>query len=109
MPDYFVRKAQCKHHQPFAGIDLYTAAGDKMMLSLVDLDAGAEVPAHSHPHEQMGILLEGALQFTAGGQTTTILPGDMWRIPGGVEHMVVAIDGPARALDIFSPVREDLL
>jgi hypothetical protein len=33
----------------------------------------------------------------------------MWRIPGGVVHKVVAVDGPVRALDVFNPVRDDYL
>jgi hypothetical protein len=33
----------------------------------------------------------------------------MWRIPGGVRHKVRVLDGPAKALDIFTPIREDYL
>ena len=32
--------------------------GDNMLLSLVEIDAGAEVPKHTHPHEQAGIVIE---------------------------------------------------
>jgi len=55
----------------------------------------------------MGLLLEGELTFTIGGQTKTLKPGEMWRIPGGVVHGCVAGDQPAKALDVFQPVRED--
>ena len=34
-------------------------------------------------------------------------PGDMYIIPGGVEHYARCGDTPAKALDIFSPVREE--
>ena len=55
----------------------------------------------------MGLLLEGELTFTIGGQTKTLRPGEMWRIPGGVVHGCVAGDQPAKALDVFQPVRDE--
>jgi quercetin dioxygenase-like cupin family protein len=57
----------------------------------------------------MGILLEGQLEFTIGGVTRLLGPGDIWRIPGGVLHSVRTLDRPARALDVFHPIREDYL
>ena len=35
--------------------------GKNLMLSYLEMDEGAEVPMHSHPHEQGGILLQGRL------------------------------------------------
>jgi len=31
----------------------------------------------------------------------------MWRIPGNVKHKVVVLEEPTKALDIFTPIRED--
>ena len=67
------------------------------------------MPVHSHPHEQAGLLVSGRLKFTIGEETRLLEPGDQWLIPGGVPHTVVAVDGPAVALDVFNPVREDYL
>ena len=67
------------------------------------------VPDHAHPHEQMGLLISGQLEFTIGGTTRVLVPGDRWRIPGGVSHRVRAVGGPAVALDVFHPIREDYL
>jgi len=91
----------------FGEITARTFWGDQMLLSLVDLPAKSVVPLHSHPHEQAGMVVAGELTFTIGGETRMLRPGEMYIIPGGVEHMVVAGDAPAQALDIFSPVRED--
>jgi len=33
----------------------------------------------------------------------------MWRIPGGIRHRVVTGGKPAKALDVFCPIREDYL
>ena len=78
-----------------------------MMLSLVEMQPHAVVEEHSHPHEQMGLMLEGEADFTIGGQHMHVTAGQMWRIPGGVLHKVVAGDRPVRALDVFHPPRED--
>jgi quercetin dioxygenase-like cupin family protein len=49
------------------------------------------------------------MQFTIGDVTKIVNPGEIWRIPGGVKHKVVAIDGPVVAVDVFHPIREDYL
>jgi quercetin dioxygenase-like cupin family protein len=77
------------------------------MLSLVEMQPHAVVEEHSHPHEQMGLMLDGAADFTIGGRTERVTAGQMWRIPGGVVHKVVALDKPVRAIDVFHPPRED--
>ena len=71
------------------------------------MEPHAVVEEHSHPHEQMGLMLEGEADFTIGGPSMRVIAGQMWRIPGGVLHKVVAGDRPVRALDVFHPPRED--
>ncbi|HEY1066411.1 MAG TPA: cupin domain-containing protein [Pirellulales bacterium] len=107
MIPYFVDKSQCSTHNIFPGVTIFTTAGDNVMLSIVELEPHSKVLEHSHPHEQMGYLLEGEFDFTIGGETRTVRAGEMWRIPGNVKHSVV--NGPkfSRALDIFQPIRED--
>lgn len=104
---YYVTPAECSRHNIFPGVDIQTMAGVNVMLSLVEFEPGAIVQPHSHPHEQIGMLLEGELTFTIGGETRTLRPGEMWRIPGGVVHSAVAGDRPVKALDVFNPIRED--
>lgn len=107
MSQYFLSPNECSRHNIFPGVDIATAAGEKIMLSLVDFAPHAVVEAHSHPHEQMGMLLEGELTFEIGEEQRTLQPGDMWRIPGGVVHKAIAGEKPVKALDVFCPVRED--
>ena len=107
MQSYYLSRPDCSRHNIFPGVDIFTAAGENLMLSVVELQPRSVVEPHSHPHEQMGLLIEGELTFTIGGHTKKILPGDMWRIPGGVVHGCVAGDTPTKALDVFCPVRDD--
>ena len=109
MSQYFAKREECSHHKIFPGVDIHTLAGQQIMLSLVEFAPRAVVERHSHPHEQMGLLLEGELEFFVGEEHCVARPGDMWRIPGGVEHRVIAGDQPAKALDVFQPIREDYL
>ncbi|MBN1148472.1 MAG: cupin domain-containing protein [Anaerolineales bacterium] len=92
----------------FAGIRSRTFWGENLLLAVVDLDANAELPTHSHPHEQSTYVLEGELEFNVGGECCTVKPGNLIVIPGNVEHTLKVGARPARVLDIFSPVREDL-
>ena len=107
MQGYFVDKEQCSRHAIFPGVEIFTTAGEKIMLSLVEFEAGAVVEEHSHPHEQAGMVVQGEFDMTIGGETRRLKVGDSYVIPGGVEHRVDCLDGWALALDIFSPPREE--
>jgi quercetin dioxygenase-like cupin family protein len=78
-----------------------------MMMSLVDLEPGSIVEEHAHPHEQVGMVLQGKAIFFIGEEQKTLQAGDMYRIPGNVRHRVVTLDQATRALDIFYPVRDE--
>lgn len=104
---FFPTSGELSHHTIFPGVHIKTAAAEKMMLSVVDLEAHAIVEEHSHPHEQVGMLLQGKAIFYIGDEQKTLQTGDLYRIPGHVKHRVVALEEPVKALDIFYPVRED--
>jgi quercetin dioxygenase-like cupin family protein len=78
-----------------------------LMLSYLEIDEGAEVPLHSHPHEQGGMLVQGRMELTIGDETRICEAGSLFLIPPNVPHRARAVDGPALVLDVFSPVRED--
>jgi quercetin dioxygenase-like cupin family protein len=104
---YFPDAHEHGRHTIFPGVTIRTAAAERMMLSLVDLAPGSVVDEHSHPHEQVGMVIRGRAVFVIGGEERTLAAGDMYRIPGGVRHRVRALDEPVQALDIFTPVREE--
>jgi len=89
------------------GCRMRTPYGENLMLSYLEMDAGAEVPLHHLPHEQGGILLKGRLQLTIGDETRIVEAVSLFLIPPNVPHRAVVMDGPATVLDVFSPVRED--
>jgi quercetin dioxygenase-like cupin family protein len=89
------------------GVRLRTPYGERIMLSLVELDEGAVVAPHSHPHEQAGIVLEGMLELTIDGHARTLRAGEAYIAPGNVTHSARAVGSGCKVLDVFSPVRED--
>lgn len=104
---YIVDKEQCSRHTIFPGVDIYTTHGEHLMLSLVEMQPHAVVEEHSHPHEQLGYMISGQAEFIVDGESRMVGPGEMWRIPGGIKHKVIAGDEPVRAVDMFYPIRED--
>lgn len=93
---------------PLAGIRLKAVSGEKVMMAFFDLDAGAALPMHQHPHEQMGVVMSGELTLTIGDETKACRAGDTYLIPPNTPHGAnVPPSGPAKVLDIFSPPRED--
>jgi quercetin dioxygenase-like cupin family protein len=91
------------------GVSARFFPGEKMMFSFVRLGAGILLPNHSHPHEQMGYILEGSLTLTIEGEEFLLKKGDMYIVRGGQNHEAVGGDNGALALDVFSPPREEYL
>lgn len=103
----FVDLAAIPAIEPVPGCRMRTPFGQNLMLSYLEMDDGAEVPLHHHPHEQGGILLKGQVQLTIGDETRVVPAGSLFIIPPNTPHRAVAVNGPAVVLDVFSPVRED--
>jgi quercetin dioxygenase-like cupin family protein len=82
------------------------SCGDQLMVVQFRIMAGAEVPAHSHPHEQTGHVVSGRMRFRIGDEERELGPGDGYSVPGGILHGAVGISDVI-AVDSFHPVRDD--
>ena len=89
------------------GVAARIFVGEKVMISLVTIEANAEGRIHSHPEEQWGVLLEGAGVRIQDGEEVPVKAGDFWRTPGGVPHGFRAGPTGAKVLDVFAPPREE--
>lgn len=107
MPFYDPKSLRSKEIAP--GARIQPLWGDKVMMVYITLEPGAEVPLHTHPHEQAGMCLEGEFELMIDGEARMVKEGDAYLVPSGVEHRAVATAGKARALDIFAPPREDFI
>lgn len=79
---------------------------ENMTVSYWNLDAGAVIPDHSHPHEQVTNIVEGEMDLTVDGETKRLVPGAVAYIPSNVRHSGTAVT-ECYVLDVFHPVRED--
>ncbi len=104
---YFIEEDNMSKKSIAPGVSIAVAGGDRAQMSFVTLTPGSQVPMHDHPHEQMGVVLEGEFVMVIGGESRTIKTGDKYVIPGGIEHGVPEVKIKSVALDIFSPPRED--
>lgn len=87
----------------------YTARfvhSERMTLAYWTIEAGAALPEHSHPHEQITNLIAGQFEFTLEGETRLLEPGEVVVIPAGAIHSGKAVT-ECTIIDAFSPVRED--
>jgi len=81
--------------------------GKNMTLSFSEVPAGAVGAIHSHPHEQMIVVLSGKIDIIIAGKAYRIGVGDVIWVPGGLDHGGMGTDEPCRMVEIFSPARED--
>lgn len=89
------------------GVRMKPLFGEGAMLNLLEFEPDAVVDTHSHPHEQLGVVLEGDVVLAVDGVEHRLGPGDGYQIPGGVEHAAWTEGVACRLLDVFQPVRED--
>jgi len=81
--------------------------GDRAMINLIEFEPDAVVPLHSHPHEQLGIVLRGMQALVVDGEAHELGPMEAYVLPGEVEHSAYCGPEGATVLDVFTPVREE--
>lgn len=85
-------------------------AGKRAMMMKLTIEPNVPTPPHSHPHEQMGHVLEGKGILYAGDESVEVEAGASFYIPPDVPHNFdVTGDRPAVLVEAFSPPREDYL
>lgn len=77
-----------------------------MTLAYWNLEPGAALPEHSHPHEQVASVIEGEFELTVQGETRLLGPGSVVIIPSDAVHSGKAMTA-CRIIDAFYPLRED--
>jgi quercetin dioxygenase-like cupin family protein len=103
----FISFADVREFRLAAGVTAKAVFGAGAMLNLVELRPDAIVARHSHPHEQLGMILLGSMTLVVDGTPHPLKEMDGYALPGGVEHEGIAGPEGALVLDVFCPVRED--
>lgn len=79
---------------------------ERMSVVRWDIAVGAALPEHSHPHEQLTMVLDGEFEMVIDGTAHRLRSGSVAVIPSNVTHRGHAVTA-CRAIDVFQPVRED--
>lgn len=84
------------------------AYDENLMLVEVEFEKDAVGALHSHPHEQITYILEGAFEFNIAGNKQILKKGDSSYKEPGVIHGAICLE-KGKLLDVFTPHREDFI
>jgi quercetin dioxygenase-like cupin family protein len=91
------------------GIERQVIWGDQLMVCRLRLAPRVVTAVHTHLHEQITFVERGTVRFTVAGEDHISSAGDILHFPSHCEHGATVLEEEAVLIDIFSPVREDLL
>jgi quercetin dioxygenase-like cupin family protein len=78
--------------------------GESCQLLWAKFEPGGTYELHSHPHEQISVMVSGRMRLTVGDEVRDIGPGDMWYAPANVEHGGEILgDEPVVFIDVYAP------
>jgi quercetin dioxygenase-like cupin family protein len=104
---YFILK-DMEAKQPAEGVEIRVIPGERMTMAFFQLEPGAKIPEHAHPHEQMGTVLKGSIELVIGEKKRVVSEGCAYRVPSNVVHSGNCLETSSEVLEVFSPPREDL-
>ena len=102
----FVSLDELEAVEPVPGYVATFVHTKQMTLANWRITAGSSFPEHSHPHEQIMMVLEGEFELTVAGESELVRPGVVAVIPADAKHSGRAVTD-CIAIDVFYPVRED--
>ena len=79
---------------------------DNMTFVYWRIEKGADLPAHSHPHEQVVNMLEGEFELVVNEKPIHLKPHNIYIISSNATHSGKALTD-CRILDVFYPIRDD--
>jgi quercetin dioxygenase-like cupin family protein len=113
MGSYFIDPGKAPKFAQMKGLEttiLTGLHGEKMMMVLNATLPGHDVPTHTHPHEQIGMVYSGKALLRIDDEERIVRKGDFYCIPANIPHSDICIgDDPFVMLDIFYPLREDFI
>ena len=103
---HFIDLQQVELKEFFPGLRARMVHTDKQTFAYWEIDAGAELPAHSHPHQQTSMVTKGEMELTIDGVSQVLRPGMVAVIPSNAVHSGKALTY-VEVTDVFFPARDD--
>jgi quercetin dioxygenase-like cupin family protein len=94
---------------PAEGIERQMVVGQNVMMVRFRFVPFLVTAEHSHPHEQMTLVVKGKVKFIISGEERIVSAGDVLHFPPHNRHGATMLDEEVILIDIFSPIREDFL
>jgi quercetin dioxygenase-like cupin family protein len=85
----------------FQGVKAWILQGENQQLVFFEMESSAQVPEHSHPYPQWGMLIEGKMELIIEGKPRIIEKGDEYVIPTHAKHYA-RFYTKSRVIDFFS-------
>lgn len=85
---------------PLASLRGFMLKTDQALAMFYEIPDGVDVPEHAHG-AQWGVVLEGSVDFTIGGETRTYRRGDTYYVPDSAAHSAVIHPGYV-GIDVFA-------
>lgn len=101
--------SKVRSEQTAEGVRRQMIVGDRLMMCRFTFDPFVVTEEHTHPHEQMTLVIQGKVKFTIEGQVVIAAPGDVLHFPSNNRHGATMLDEEVVLIDMFSPIREDFL
>lgn len=101
--------SRIKKDNPAPGIQRQMVVGQNVMMVRFTFEPFLVTPEHTHPHEQMTLVVQGKVKFFIEGEVKIVSPGDVLHFPPHNRHGATMLDEEVVLIDIFSPIREDFL
>ena len=103
---YFFDLENIEIKEPVKGYKGKFIHSENQTIAVWDVDEGAVLPEHSHPHEQISTVVEGEFELTRNGEARKVDNNSVAVIPSNVPHSCVAIT-KCKIIDVFYPLREE--
>jgi len=77
-----------------------------MTFAHYDFKCGSAIHEHSHPEEEVYVVVEGELEVMVGGEVQIVRAGIVAIVPGNVRHSVTALTN-GKVIIVDHPARPD--
>ncbi len=107
--EYFASFITLTGIRPLPGVQIKEVHLDNLMMTWMEFEPGSILPEHTHPHEQISLIVEGSMELIVGGATRLLKKGDVAVVPSNTPHRARTLDEHTVAIDAWHPVRKDYI
>ncbi len=105
----WVHRDDLASFSPAPGVTLRAVFAGTAMTAWITIEPHTTLAIHHHPNEQIGVVLEGAIEVTIAGESRLLRPGHAYTVPPNLPHGGVTGADGCLLPETFAPPRADYL